>query len=78
MCHLGDMPDWTWPVLTTANCFFIVLHSHPLDRFVRGVTTTESRKRKVHRKLLILVSAAKDNKALPWETDTSINPNTIY
>ena len=70
--------SWHWPVLTPENCFFIVLHSHLMGLFVTGRKYAESRRTKVGRTLIVLVSAVKDNGALPWESDPSIQPNTIY
>ena len=72
------MAAWVWPTLTANNCFFIVLHSHPLGKIVRGEKHYESRPRQVHRNLVVLVSAMKDNPKLGWETDNSIQPSTIY
>jgi hypothetical protein len=74
-CH-EDM--FRWPELTASNCFFIVLHSQPLGRINRRLTCTESRPRKVHRKIVLLVSAMVDSTSLPWDSDPSIKPNTVY
>ena len=67
-----------WPVLTADNCFIIVLHSHPMGDMVRRQKKTESRPRKVHRHILVFASAKIDSPALPWDTDRTIKPNTIY
>ena len=67
-----------WPVLTAGNCFLIVLHSHPMGLMVRKQKKSESRPRKVHRKIVVFASAKIDSPDLPWDTDVTIIPNTIY
>ena len=67
-----------WPKLTQDNCYLLVLHSNPLGLMVRGLKKHESRPTKVGRSIVVLVSACADNNALPWNTDPTIEPNTIY
>jgi hypothetical protein len=75
---VSDLAVEGWPPLTSNNCFFIVMHSHPLGQFVRGLKRTESRPRKVHRPIVVLVSAMADSASLSWDSDPTIRPNTIY
>jgi hypothetical protein len=72
------MPYPGWPELTPDNCFFIVLHSRPIGRFVRRQKRFESRPRRVHRKFVALISAMVDCTGLGWESDPTIKPNRIY
>jgi hypothetical protein len=73
---MGDA--WRWPMLTSANCFLIVLHSHPIGLFVAKLKSKESRNTKTGRKLIVLVSAVKDSTKLPWDSNPAIKPNHIY
>lgn len=65
-------------VETALECFLIVLRSNPVGKVVRKTKRRESRPRRVHRSIVVSVTAIVDNPSLPWESDPTILPNTIY
>jgi hypothetical protein len=71
-----SMPDI--PLLTSANCFIVVLHSMQMGLMHRMLKDWEGRNSKISRKWVVFASCVQDSKIEDWVTDASIKRGHIY